>query len=55
LADNPGTRQIPPRDMPPRKPWHVNGGDPLDPEAVSKRERVKKIIRTKKFSSFLQI
>ncbi len=40
MVDNPGTRQVPPRDMPPRKPWHLSGGDRQDPETASKRERV---------------
>lgn len=41
MADNPGARHVPPRDMLQRKPWHLSGGDPLDIEAISKRERVK--------------
>jgi hypothetical protein len=40
MIDNPGIRQIPPRDMPPRRPWHLSGGEIHDPEAASKRERV---------------
>jgi hypothetical protein len=40
MADNPGTRYIPPREMPPRKPWHLKGGETNDPNAASKRERV---------------
>lgn len=39
MADNPGARHVPPRDMLQRKPWHLSGGDPLDIEAISKRER----------------
>jgi hypothetical protein len=41
MADNPGTRHIPPREAPPRQPWHVTGGETHDPpNALSKRERV---------------
>ena len=40
MVDNPGTRYIPPREMPPRKPWHLNSGEIHDPNKASKRERV---------------
>jgi hypothetical protein len=45
MVDNAGTRHIPPRDMLPRKPWHLSGGggataETHDPDMTSKRERV---------------
>jgi hypothetical protein len=35
-----GGNQKTPRDMPPRKPWHLSNGEVTDPDALSKRERV---------------
>ncbi len=40
MVDNPGTRYIPPREMPQRKPWHLNSGKIHDPNKATKRERV---------------
>jgi hypothetical protein len=40
MIDNPGTRYIPPREMPPRKPWHLKSSEAHDPNITSKRERV---------------
>jgi len=40
MTDNPGTRHIPAREMPPRKPWHLSSGETHDPNTASKRERV---------------
>ncbi|CAF3374995.1 unnamed protein product [Rotaria socialis] len=40
MVDNPGTRQIPPREMAPREPWHLSNSDIRELEkAASKRER----------------
>lgn len=41
IADNPGARYIPPREMDDRQPWHLSGGETNDPDRVSKRERVR--------------
>lgn len=41
MVDNPGSRYVPGREMPPRKPWHLSNGEiPNDPNLASKRERV---------------
>ncbi|CAF2014174.1 unnamed protein product [Rotaria magnacalcarata] len=40
MVDNPGTRQIPPREMPTREPWHLSNSDIRELEkASSRRER----------------
>jgi hypothetical protein len=36
-----------PRDMPPKKPWHMSNDDPHEPDKLSKRERVSSLNRHK--------
>lgn len=41
VVDNPGTRHIPPREIPSREPWHLSNTDLREFEkAATKRERV---------------
>jgi hypothetical protein len=46
-VDTSGGQHRTPRDMPPKKPWHLSNGEPGDSEKLSKRERVRSSRRYK--------